>query len=186
MAKMATKKKSDKRTAAQKRTVKDGASEKSAKKTTAKPAESTASANNSGRAEMKPAGHGGGEERLSEQLRKEVARQLLQWQAEPTRDGIRRMMFEIYQPGGNQLQLLAWSVARTRHFEELIRAARKNGELYPWIIPYPAAIAFESVFQMCTGMWLLADEPQQPDQLPPLVDDYINLQVRVFGLMVGS
>ena len=144
--------------------------------------------NDEGRGGDQPAENGDGDdkERLSDQLGSEVETQLVEWQSTIGRDGIRQKVMEAYWPGGTQVELLQWMVARTEKYQGLIKTAQDKGQLYPWIVPYPAACLFESMFQACVGVWLVAGEPDQPDKLSPSVKDYVSFQARTFGAMVGS
>lgn len=137
-------------------------------------------------AEEKPAEDSGKKQGLTELLRDDVEGTLIDWQGTPGRDEIRRKIMEAYWPGGSQTELLQWMVARTGKFQDRIKEAQGKGELHSWIVPASAAAVFESMFQGCVGVWLLASEPDRPDQLTSSVKDYIKLQARTFGTMVGS
>lgn len=132
---------------------------------------------------------GGGDsdaEPLCDQLRDEIIGSLKDWQGQFGRSGIRELMMQLMNPATSHTQFLEWMIARGQTYHAIIKAARDNGQTYPFIIPAVAAAAFESQFQACAAFWLAAGEPPAPDQLRQSVLDFIDFQVGLFCVTVGA
>jgi hypothetical protein len=78
------------------------------------------------------------------------------------------------------------ALARMSVVHTEIQNARDAGDLYPWVLPRFASMAFEGIFETCVGVWLVAGQSAQPTQLKPSVHRFIKSQVRMFAAVIGD
>jgi hypothetical protein len=120
---------------------------------------------------------------LATRLKKKIVDRLLELEKEgrdAVRDQYSRAVLnplssdatEKWQQGGER-------VATTS--DELQQADR-----FPWIHPFFAAVAFESIYSGCVYVWLSAGKPDATNKILPSVDDYIGWQVDTFVTAIGA
>jgi hypothetical protein len=167
---------------------KKSASKKKAgsKKSAASKAKSSKKKSGGSKKKTKVGGGGGPGTPLSQLLKNEVVKTLKYWQFNFGRSGIKDLMVQLLNPTTTHAQFLQWMFAREQTYSGLIKAAKNNGNTYPWVVPIVGAVAFESMFNACAAFWLAAGDPPAPDQLRPAVIDFIDLQVGLFVATVGA
>ena len=124
---------------------------------------------------------------LSETLEEEITSQLVTLQGNPGRDSIRDRIVDTVHPDRSEIfELVQHASARMDKIHDVLKQARANGRLYPWIIPAAAALLFEGVFEACVGVWLMAGDPADKKELNPAVKEFVRVEVKLYSAMVGA
>ena len=93
-------------------------------------------------------------------------------------------LFNLDETAGYTLANHALARMMQAHID--IRNARDAGDLYAWVSPRFAAVAFEGVFEACVGVWLANGVPADPTTLRPSVERFVRSQVRMFAAIIGD
>ena len=114
-------------------------------------------------------------------LSQKVKNTFVAWQALPGgKSAIRQKFVAMVNPLAPDFDLLSKMLVRTQDFQAAIDAAKTANELQSWVMPLPAAIAFEGVFQQCAAFWMAAPTSAAVGVLEPSVIAFADNQATAF------
>jgi hypothetical protein len=105
---------------------------------------------------------------------------------EPQRQAVEDAAADFLNLNKKPYQTLNTALARTDTVHDIMVNELAANNLYPWVSPRLAAIAFEGLFEASVAVWLAAGPPQNPAQLRPGVARFVSLQVRAFAAAIGD
>jgi len=123
---------------------------------------------------------------LTNLLKNRITNELVSY--EPNRQLVEDAALDLFNLNKKPYQTLNNALARTDAVHTVIAAQLAAGNLYKWVSPRLAAIAFEGVFDASVAVWLAAGPPP-PASLTPLrpgVERFVDLQVRLFAAALGD
>jgi hypothetical protein len=105
---------------------------------------------------------------------------------EPAREAVKDAAIDLANLDEAPYTALNGALARMASTHIAIKTALAAGNLFAWVSPRLAAVAFEGVFETCLGVWLAAGAPSNPTVLRPGVDRFVDWQVRMFAAAIGD
>jgi hypothetical protein len=107
---------------------------------------------------------------------------------EPIRKTVEDAALDLVNLNKAPYQTLNNALTRMAAVHTTIAAELTAGNLYKWVSPRLAAVAFEGVFEASVAVWLAAGPPpaSSPTPLRPGVDRFVDWQVRLFAAAIGD
>lgn len=127
-------------------------------------------------------------ETLPEYLQKFVFGVLGWLQKNEGREQIPDLLANLWDVRSNSVFLLMqWSAHRMYESTKQFRQARFTREVYSWVLPQTAALAFEGILDICVLYWLQDEGKPLPNhEFSPAVENFVISQVRLFACWIGA
>ena len=103
---------------------------------------------------------------LTDDLKTIITGTLETWQVNFGRNGVRDKFADMINPSKFDGTLLFAMINRAQQSHAFIQTAKDNGNVSSFVMPFMAAMAFETVFQSCATFWMSAGDP---DPMTPSV-----------------